>query len=79
MNVPLQIGLSDDYRFWAKSENPNVTFTDIQSAVINNTSVKEKEKRFHHGIYVGFGVQYGLFGNQWDFGPQAGYALMYSF
>ena len=79
MNVPLELGLTDDYKFWVKSENPHITFTDINSAVIDNSSVKQKEKRLHHGIYVGFGVQYGLFGKQWDFGPQAGYALMYSF
>jgi hypothetical protein len=62
-----------------KSPNPYITFTDINSVVMNNSSVKEREKRFHHGIYVGFGVQYGLFGKQWDFGPQGGYAFMYSF
>ena len=79
MNVPLELGLTDDYQFWGKSENPYVMFTDINSAVINNSSVKQKEKRFHHGIYVGFGFQYGLFGKQWDFGPQGGYGFMYSF
>lgn len=79
MNVPLELGLTDDYQFWVKSENPYITFTDINSAVINNSSVKQKEKRFHHGIYVGFGFQYGLFGKQWDFGPQGGYGFMYSF
>lgn len=79
MDVPVELGLSDNYTFWIKSPNPYVSFTDISSAVINNSSVKKKEKRFHHGIYLGFGVQYGLFGKQWDFGPQAGYAFMYSF
>lgn len=79
MNVPIELGLSDNYQFWVKSPNPYVTFTDINSVVINNSSVKEREKRFHHGIYLGFGVQYGLFGKQWDFGPQGGYAFMYSF
>lgn len=79
MKVPVTIGLSDNYTFWIKSPNPYAAFTSIKSAVIENSSVKKKEKRFHHGIYVGFGVQYGLFGKQWDFGPQAGYALMYNF
>lgn len=79
MNVPLELGLTDDYKFWVKSENPYVNFTDIKSAVIDNSSVKEKEKRFNHGIYLGFGFQYGLFGSNWDFGPQFGYGFMYSF
>ena len=79
MNVPLELGLTDDYKFWVKSENPYVKFTDIKSAIIDNSPVKAKEKRFHHGIYLGFGFQYGLFGSNWDFGPQAGYGFMYSF
>lgn len=79
MNVPLELGLTDDYKFWVKSENPHIKFTDIKSTVIDNSSVKEKEKRFHHGISIGFGFQYGLFGKTWDFGPQFGYSLEYSF
>ena len=79
MNVPLELGLTDDYKFWVKSENPYVNFTDIKSTVIDNSSVKAKEKRFHHGISIGFGFQYGLFGKTWDFGPQFGYSLEYSF
>ena len=79
IDVPLELGLTDDYKFWVKSENPYVNFTDIKSAVINNSSVKEKEKRWHHGISLGFGFQYGLFGKTWDFGPQLGYSIEYSF
>lgn len=79
MDVPLELGLTDDYKFWVKSENPHVNFTNIKSVVIDESSIKEKEKRFHHGISVGFGFQYGLFGKTWDFGPQIGYSLEYSF
>lgn len=79
VDVPLELGLTDDYKFWVKSENPHVNFTDIKSVVIGNSSVKEKEKRWHHGISLGFGFQYGLFGKTWDFGPQLGYSIEYSF
>ena len=79
MDVPLELGLTDDYKFWVKSKNPYVNFTNINSAVLNNSSVKEKERHFQHGIYVGFGFQYGLFGSNWDFGPHFGYGLMYNF
>lgn len=79
VDVPLELGLTDDYKFWVKSENPYVNFTDIKSVVIGNSSVKEKEKRWHHGISLGFGFQYGLFGKTWDFGPQLGYSIEYSF
>ena len=79
IDVPLELGLSDDYEFWVTSENPYVTFTDINSVVINNSIVKRREKRFHHGVYAGFGFHYGLFGKSWDFGPQIGYGIEYSF
>lgn len=79
MNAPLEVGLTDDYRFWAKTPNPYIKFTDIQGAVIHGSEANKKEKRFHHGIYVGFGVHYGLFGKQWDFGPSGGYGFTYSF
>ena len=78
MNVPLMLGLTDDYKFWVKTDNPYVTFTNIDGAVIDNSSVK-KDKRLHHGISLGFGFQYGLFGKQFDFGPQFGYSFMLSF
>ena len=78
MDVPLQIGFTDDYRFWAKSSNPLVTFTDIEAVVIDD-SVIHKKQRIQHGIHIGFGIQYGLFGQQWDFGPQAGYSMLIVF
>lgn len=79
INVPLEIGLTEDYDFWAKTSNPYITFTNIQSGIIDGSPIKAKDKRFHHGIYGGFGFNYGLFGKTWDFGPQFGYGFMYSF
>lgn len=79
MDVPIELGLSDNYTFWIKSTNPYVTFTNVNSSVINNSSVKAREKHFHHGVYVGFGFQRGLFGKSWDFGPQFGYGFTYAF
>ena len=79
MDVPLEVGITDDYRFWAKTSNPYINFTDIQGAVVHGSEVNKKEKRFHHGIYIGFGIHYGMFGKQWDFGPSGGYGFTYSF
>jgi hypothetical protein len=79
MDVPLEVGITDDYRFWAKTSNPYINFTDIQGAVVHGSEANKKEKRFHHGIYVGFGIHYGMFGKQWDFGPSGGYGFTYSF
>ena len=78
MNVPLQLGFADNYKFWVKSSNPYVVFTDVSSIVVDDSKLYKKQ-RLHHGIHLGFGFQYGLFGQKWDFGPQLGYSLMISF
>lgn len=79
MQVPLDVGLTDDYRFWIKTPNPYVTITDINTAAIHGSDVAKKDQRFHHGIHLGFGLQYGMIGQQLDIGPQIGYGFMYSF
>ena len=77
--APIQIGLTEDYTFWVKTANPYITFSNIESAVIDGSSVKKKEKRFHQGIFVGFGLNYGLIHQSWDLGPNFGYGFMFSF
>jgi hypothetical protein len=79
VNVPVQLGLTNDYNFWIKTPNPYITFTEINSAVIDGSTFHEKEKRLHHGVYVGFGFNYGMFNKSWDFGPHFGYGFMLSF
>lgn len=79
MQVPLDVGLTDDYRFWVKTPNPYVTITDINAAAIHGSDVAKKDKRFHHGLHLGFGLQYGLIGKQLDIGPQISYGFTYSF
>ena len=79
MNTSLEVGLTDNYTFWAKSSNPYINITDIKGVTLNNSSVNRKEKRFHHGISLGFGVHYGLSQRNWDFGPGVMYGLTYSF
>lgn len=79
MDVPLEFGLTDGYKVFVKSPNPYVKFNEINSVVVNGSSVKKKEKRFHHGILVGFGVHYGLSQRNFDFGPGVMYGLTYSF
>lgn len=79
INTPVEVGLTEDYNFWVKTPNPYIVINGITSAVIDGSPIKAKDKRFHHGIYVGFGFNYGLFNRSWDFGPHAGYGFMYSF
>lgn len=79
INTELEVGLTDNYTFWAKSNNPYLNITDIKGVALNNSSVNKKEKRFHHGISLGFGVHYGLSQRNWDFGPGLMYGFTYSF
>lgn len=79
IKVPLEVGLTDDYKLWAISENPNVEFVDIKGSVIQNSNIDDRKLRFRHGFHVGFGFHYGLFGRNWDFGPQVGYSLQLNF
>lgn len=79
MNVPLEFGLTDGYKVFVKSPNPYVKFQELNSVVVTGSSVKEKPKRFHHGITVGAGVHYGLSHMNWDFGPGVMYGFTYSF
>lgn len=79
IKVPLEVGLSDDYKIWVKSENPNVEFTDIKGSVVQNSNMDDRKLRFRHGFHAGFGFHYGLFGRTFDFGPQAGYSLQFNF
>ena len=79
MDVPLEFGLTDGYKVFVKSSNPYVKFDEINSVVVDGSSVKKKPKRWHHGITAGFGVHYGLVQSNWDFGPGVMYGVTYSF
>lgn len=79
MNIPITFGVTDDYKVFATSPNPYIKFEDITSATIYGSSVAPKRKRFHHGIFVGFGVNYGIITDKVDIGPSFGYGFMYSF
>lgn len=79
MDVPLEFGLTDGYKVFVKSPNPYVKFQELNSVVVTGSSVKKKDKRFHHGITAGFGIHYGLSQRNWDFGPGVMYGLTYSF
>ena len=79
IDLDLDIGLTDDYKFWAKTSNPYVSFTDINSMIIDGSTVNRKDKRLHHGITVGIGLNYGLINKTLDIGPSVIYGFTYSF
>ena len=79
MDLSLDIGLTDDYKFWVKTSNPYVTFTNINSAILEGSHLNKKEKRLHHGLTLGIGLNYGLISKSLDIGPSLIYGFTYSF
>lgn len=75
--VPLQVGLTDDYRIWVKSKNPYLSITSVEGAVVEGSKLNQKQKKFSLGLSVGLGAQYGLFNKKIDFGPYVGIGLGY--
>ena len=79
IKVPLEFGITDSYKVWAKSSNPNVVIEDISSATIYGSNVYPKKKRFHHGLSLGFGINYGILNKKFDIGPSLIYGFTISF
>lgn len=79
MNIPITFGVTDDYKVFATTPNPYVTFTDMSTATIYGSSVAPKKKRWNFSAHGGFGVHYGLFGKAIDVGPYVGAGVSYNF
>lgn len=77
MNVPLEVGLTDEYQIFVKSSNPYMHITDVKGAVIEESKIREMKRRFGLGVYLGWGVQYGMFHGTFDTGPQLGVGFYY--
>lgn len=72
MNVPLKVGIGDNYRIFVTSPNPYFNVTEIEGAVIDGSRFAQKPRRWTFSIYAGWGIQYGVINKQLDTGPQAG-------
>ena len=77
MNVPLKVGMTNDYKIFVTSPNPYFNITNIDGAIIDGSQFAKKKSRFGVGIYGGFGFQYGLLTQRIDLGPQLGFGVMY--
>lgn len=79
VKVPIEFGITNDYKIWVKSSNPNVIIEDVTSATIYGSKIYPKPVRFHHGIHIGIGLNYGMINKTLDFGPTISYGFTYSF
>lgn len=79
MNIPLKVGLSDDYQIFVQSDNPYVNFSSIEGAVIDKSKLRPKKKRWNIGVYGGFGIHYDMPTKSFGYGPQLGAGASVSF
>lgn len=72
LNVPLTVGLSNDYKIFVSTPNPYISLSNIEGAVIDNSVLKPKKKRFNWGFQFGFGVSYDIIKQDYSIGPYTG-------
>ena len=79
MDVPLNVGLTNDYQIFVKTPNPYVSFSSIDGAVIDNSVLKPRKKRFNWGLQMGFGAMYDIMNKNIAVGPYAGVGAEFNF
>lgn len=81
MNMKLKVGLDDDWKIFVTSDNPYITFSGIDGAVLDKDVYLKriKQKKWGIGIQAGIGMQYGLIHKTFDVGPYIGVGISYNF
>ena len=75
MNIPLKVGLTDNYTIFVTSPNPYFKITEIEGAVIDKSRFSQSPQRWFFGLYGGVGGQYDLVHQTFGFGPQLGFGV----
>lgn len=79
MNTPLTVGLTDDYKIFVTTPNPYISFSSIEGAVLDNSIIKPKKKRFSWGIQLGVGAMYDIIKKDVAVGPYGGLGAEFNF
>ena len=81
MKMKLKVGLDDDWKIFVTSDNPYITFSGIDGAVLDKDVYLKriKQKKWGIGIQAGIGMQYGLIHKTFDVGPYIGVGISYNF
>lgn len=79
VKVPLEFGITEDYKVWAKSPNPYLVIEDISSATVYGSTLYPKEKRWSWGLQGGFGAGYDVISKRFVVGPYVGVGVEYNF
>lgn len=77
--TPITLGITEDLRLFATSDNPYVTFTNMDGAILKNSPFYKKKSPWDFSLHVGFGLQYNLINKQFGIGPYGGGGISYSF
>ncbi len=72
MNVPLKVGLTEDWKIFVNSENPYIDINNIQGAILDPTKYVEKKKRVQIGLQAGY---YIIYNKGFEVGPGVGIGL----
>ena len=81
VNVPLRVGLTDDWKIFVTTPNPYVVFNDIEGALLDKDVYLKQQKKKKWGISISVGMYagYDLVGKNIYVGPGAGCGISYTF
>lgn len=81
VNVPLRVGLTEDWKIFVTTPNPYVVFNDIEGALLDKDVYLKQQKKKKWGISISVGMYagYDLVGKNIYVGPGAGCGISYTF
>ena len=74
VDVPLIVGLTDDYKIFAKSDNPYLHITSIEGAELDRNLFQRKWD-WNWTFQAGIGLTYGIVNRQLDLGPTVSWGI----
>lgn len=75
MYIPIQWGIMDNYKIFVRSDNPYVSFTNLEGAVIDGSKLIPKQRKFGLSVQGGMGVNYDLISKNLGVGPYLGVGI----
>lgn len=79
MNVPLKVGLTNDYQIFVQSPNPYIMFNSIEGAVVDGSQLAPRKKKLSWGVQLGFGTMYDIIKKDVSIGPYGGLGIEINF
>lgn len=81
VNVPLCVGLTDDWKIFVTTQNPYVIFDSVEGALLDKEVYLKQQKKKRLGISISLGIYtgYDLFDKSIYIGPGVGCGVSYIF